>query len=98
MIFGIGGLSYVLGQAVNLERDSLVMIDRSSPRNKQDNRYKVDGKAHASVHRLRADIADVDLSRVEAIQEARRLVGTGKHLCGAATGINSSVEVIIERE
>ncbi len=67
------------------------MIDRSSPRHKQDNRYKVDGKAHASVHRLRADIADVDLSRVQAVQEARRLVGTGKHLCGAATGRNSSV-------
>ena len=75
-----------MGQAVDLQSNSLVMIDRSSPRHKQDNRYKIDGKPHGSVHRLRADIANVDLIRVQAVQNARRLVGTGKHLCGAATG------------
>lgn len=83
-----GQLSYALGQAVNLETDALLMIDKSSPRHKHDNRYKVDGESHASIHRIRADIADVDLGRVPLVRNNRRLVGTGKHLCGAATGIN----------
>jgi len=64
------------------------MIDRSSPRHKHENRYKIDGENHPSVHRIRSDIADVELARVPHVQQnTRRLVGTGKHLCGAATGI-----------
>ena len=82
-----GQLSYALGQAVDLESDALLMIDKSSPRHKHDNRYKVDGESHASIHRIRADIADVELGKVPLVRNSRRLIGTGKHLCGAATGI-----------
>jgi hypothetical protein len=47
----------------------------------------VDGESHASIHRVRADIADVDLGQVPLVRnDTRRLVGIGKHLCGAATG------------
>jgi tRNA:m4X modification enzyme len=80
-------LSYAVGQAVDLDTDALLMIDKSSPRHKHDNRYKVDGESHASIHRVRADIADVDLGQVPLVRnDTRRLVGIGKHLCGAATG------------
>lgn len=83
-----GQLSYAVGQAVDLETDALLMIDKSSPRHKHDNRYKVDGESHASIHRVRADIADVDLGQVPLVRnDTRRLVGIGKHLCGAATGM-----------
>lgn len=85
-LYTLGQLTYALGQAINLESDALLMIDKSSPRHKHDNRYKVDGESHASIHRIRADIADVDLGRVPLVRNNRRLVGTGKHLCGAATG------------
>ena len=45
------------------------------------------GESHASIHRVRADIADVDLGQVPLVRnDTRRLVGIGKHLCGAATG------------
>lgn len=82
-----GHLSYVLGQAVDLATNSLVMIDKSSPRHKHENRFKTAGQSHPSIHRIRSDIADIELGRVPHVQQnARRLVGTGKHLCGAATG------------
>lgn len=82
----VGQLSYAVGQTINLETDALIMIDKSSPRHKHDNRYKVDGQSHMSIDRIRADIADVDLGQVPLVRNNRRLVGTGKHLCGAATG------------
>nr|CAH0098327.1 unnamed protein product [Daphnia galeata] len=85
---GRGQLSYAVGQAVDLDTDALLMIDKSSPRHKHDNRYKVDGESHASIHRVRADIADVDLGQVPLVRnDTRRLVGIGKHLCGAATDL-----------
>ena len=82
----LGQLSYFLGQVINLQDDSLLMIDRSSPRHKLENRFKIDGSLHASVQRLRADIADVNLSLVPQVQTTKAIIGVGKHLCGAATG------------
>lgn len=64
----------------------MLMIDKSSPRHKHENRFKADGQEHASIQRIRADIADVVLHQVPLVRSSRRLVGTGKHLCGAATG------------
>ncbi|KAB7503054.1 tRNA:m(4)X modification enzyme TRM13-like protein, partial [Armadillidium nasatum] len=37
------------------------------------------------IKRLRVDIQDLDLSRVEGIEENSEIVVCGKHLCGAAT-------------
>ena len=68
MIVRLGQLSYAVGQAVDLDTDALLMIDKSSPRHKHDNRYKVDGESHASIHRVRADIADVDLGQVPLVR------------------------------
>lgn len=62
------------------------MIDRSSPRHKHENRFKIDGVASENVQRIRADISDVDLGLVPLIQNSDCIVGIGKHLCGAATG------------
>ena len=81
-----GQLSYFLGQLMNAETQSLLMIDKSSPRHKHENKFKVDGSWKVSVQRIRADIADVDLGRVQQIRDSQAVVGTGKHLCGAATG------------
>jgi len=82
---GRGQLSYYIGQAINLETESLLMIDKSSPRHKSENRFKVDGVNKSSIHRLRADIADVDLNLVPCVQSTKAIIAVGKHLCGAAT-------------
>merc|ERR1712136_323185 len=68
---GRGQLSYYIGQAINLETESLLMIDKSSPRHKSENRFKVDGVSNASIHRLRANIADVDLSLVPCVRSTK---------------------------
>lgn len=70
------------------------MIDKSSPRHKHENRFKVDGREHASIQRIRADIADVALHKVPLAQSSRRLVGIGKHVCGAATGNRALLDVV----
>jgi len=82
---GRGQLSYYIGQAVNLETESLLMIDKSSPRHKSENRFKIDGVSNSSIHRLRANIADVNLSLVPCVQSTKAIIAVGKHLCGAAT-------------
>ena len=62
------------------------MIDKSSPRHKSENRFKIDGVSNSSIHRLRANIADVNLSLVPCVQSTKAIIAVGKHLCGAATG------------
>lgn len=43
-------------------------------------------RKHVSAVRLRVDIADLALERVEGVQLTGRVFAGGKHLCGAATG------------
>jgi hypothetical protein len=85
----VGQLGYYLGQMLNRETQSLLLIDKTSPRHKHENRFKVDGAWDCPVERIRADISDVDLSLVPQIVKSQSIVGTGKHLCGGATGMSS---------
>ena len=64
---------------------SLLLIDRSSHRHKRDNKLKSED-SHLNVNRIRVDIADLKLNKVEEIGKLDSVIGVAKHLCGAATG------------
>lgn len=79
---GKGQVSYFLAQAIaNQQKSNVVLIDRASLRHKKDN--KLDESLE--VERVRADIADFDITKHDLIQKSKRIIGVGKHLCGAAT-------------
>lgn len=79
---GKGQVSYWLAKAIsNYQNSNVLLIDRASVRHKKDN--KLD-ESHA-VQRIRADIADFDISKHSLIQKSKQIVSIGKHLCGAAT-------------
>lgn len=81
---GKGHLSYWLAQVVKGTAGSnVLLVDRASHRHKQDNKVTETGV----VHRIRADIADLRLDAVTECAGSERLVGVGKHLCGAATDL-----------
>lgn len=79
-------LSYWISIALNkltYSSSSVLLVERASPRHKYDN--KTD-KAVSQISRLRADIADLILSKVEVVEKSKQVVGVTKHLCGDATG------------
>lgn len=79
---GKGQVSFYLAQAIaNFPESNVVLIDRASLRHKKDN--QIDDTI--VVERIRADIADFDITKHDLIQKSKRIVGLGKHLCGAAT-------------
>lgn len=79
---GKGQVSFYLAQAIaNFPESNVVLIDRASLRHKKDN--QIDDAI--VVERVRADIADFDITKHDLIQKSKRIVGLGKHLCGAAT-------------
>lgn len=79
---GRGQVSYWLAKAItNYPNSNVLLIDRASVRYKKDNQLD---ESHA-VQRIRADIADFDISKHSLIQSSKKIVGLGKHLCGAAT-------------
>lgn len=81
---GKGHLSYWLTQVIKEQRDSnVVLVDRASHRHKQDNKVE----ERDVVHRIRADIADFDLRKLDICSAAKHIVGVSKHLCGAATDL-----------
>lgn len=84
---GRGQVSYWLAKVIKNNypnsHSNVLLIDRAAVRYKKDNKLNED-EAHA-VQRVRADIADFDISKHHLIQTARKIVGLGKHLCGAAT-------------
>lgn len=84
-IFISGQLSYWISQAIAQNADSSVLlVERASHRHKMDN--KLD-KSAGKVHRVKADIADLVLTRVDVVQRSDCVVGLTKHLCGEATGL-----------
>lgn len=58
-------------------------MDKSSHRHKLDN--KLD-KVNGDIQRIRINIADLILYKVEAVVRSKHCVGISKHLCGDATG------------
>lgn len=78
-------MSFWLSKATEeMEKTSVLLVERASHRHKQDNKLdKSEGKAS----RIRADIADLILSKVEAVETTKSVVGVTKHLCGDATDL-----------
>lgn len=65
------------------ERSSVLLVDKASLRHKKDNKIE----DRNSVQRIRADISDLNLEKLEAVQLADNIVAVGKHLCGGATDV-----------
>lgn len=81
---GKAALSYWLSNAVkHLENTKVLVIDRASHRHKKDNLIS----DRDLVERIRADIADLDLSGLEMLKKFDFLAGVSKHLCGGATDL-----------
>lgn len=79
---GKGQVSYWLAKCLESYRNTnVLLIDRACLRHKKDN--KLDDSY--AVKRVRADIADFDISKYDLVQKSKKIVAIGKHLCGAAT-------------
>lgn len=84
---GKGQLSYWISKVTNtIPNTSVLLVERASLRHKLDN--KLD-KSENNVFRIRADIADLVLNKVDIVKQSKHIVGVTKHLCGGATGIIS---------
>lgn len=86
---GRGQLTYWLTKAVpDASTCQFLLVDKASHRHKFDNRLK--DVEELELVRLRVDIADLALGRVEPHLTAQResVVGVSKHLCGAATDLS----------
>ncbi|XP_015121707.1 tRNA:m(4)X modification enzyme TRM13 homolog isoform X1 [Diachasma alloeum] len=84
---GKGKLTYWLAQMLKTTKNStIVLVDRSSHRNKKDNKLKNEETSMNTI-RIRADIADLALSKIEEIKGIKHKVAIAKHLCGAATDL-----------
>lgn len=63
--------------------NKVLLIDRSTFRHKKDNRIE----NRELVHRIKADIADLDLKGLDVAKDCQQMVGLSKHLCGTATDL-----------
>lgn len=81
---GKGQVAVWLARAIeHMQNSQVLLIDRASLRHKLDNKMK---ETH-DIHRIRADICDFDMRKLDKLQRARSIVATGKHLCGGATDL-----------
>lgn len=81
---GKGQVSYFLSNSLeDAPESAVVLVDRATMRHKMDNKCQ----DRSAVHRVRADIADLDLKAVPQVQGKEKIVGISKHLCGAATDL-----------
>lgn len=81
---GKGQVSFWLAKCLtNYSHSNVLLIDRASLRHKRDNKL---ADTHA-VERIRVDIADFDITKYDSIQQKKRIVAMGKHLCGGATDL-----------
>lgn len=78
-------MTYWLAKIIeDIPDTNIILIDKASHRHKQDNKLE---HMKNRVHRIRADISDLVLSKIMVLSKAENIIGTGKHLCGAAAGI-----------
>uniref|UniRef100_A0A336MJC2 tRNA:m(4)X modification enzyme TRM13 n=1 Tax=Culicoides sonorensis TaxID=179676 RepID=A0A336MJC2_CULSO len=82
---GRGELAYYIAkEAEKLQgTNKVLLIDRSTFRHKKDNRIE----NRDLVHRIKADIANLDLKGLEIAQPCQQFIGLSKHLCGSATDL-----------
>lgn len=82
---GRGQLSYWLALATETDDNSkIIIIEKSSPKHKKDNKIS---RNSDKIKRIRADIADLVLDKLDTVGEINHIVGVTKHLCGAATDL-----------
>lgn len=82
---GRGQLSYWLALATNAdEKSKIIIIEKSSPKHKKDNKIS---RHSDKIKRIRADISDLVLDKLDLVNEVNQIVGITKHLCGAATDL-----------
>ncbi|XP_030758310.1 tRNA:m(4)X modification enzyme TRM13 homolog isoform X1 [Sitophilus oryzae] len=82
---GRGQLSYYIAEITeSFDKVKLLLIERASPKHKKDNKL---AKTTDRVHRIRADIKDLVLDKVDIIKDIDNIVGVTKHLCGEATDL-----------
>ncbi|KAK9679997.1 Methyltransferase TRM13 [Popillia japonica] len=82
---GKGKLSFWMANALETVNNSIVLlIEKASLRHKMDN--KLD-KTNGNVQRIRADIADLVLQKVDILKNVKGIVAVTKHLCGDATDL-----------
>lgn len=72
----------------------IILVDRASLRHKKDN--KLEDKEKDQVHRIRADISDLLIDKLDILKSSKALVGLSKHLCGAATDL--TIRCILKNE
>ena len=65
------------------ENSKVILIDKASHRHKKDN--KIEDKELSE--RIRADIADLNLKKLDMIDKCKKMVVVSKHLCGVATDL-----------
>lgn len=81
---GKGQLAYYLAKLLEKKQNSqVVLVDRMSLRHKKDN--KVEDRS--LVQRIRADIIDLCIDKLPALNGSRHCIGVSKHLCGGATDL-----------
>lgn len=88
---GKGDFSAYVKKALEEEHGeaTYVLLDRKTVRNKADMALQGQTEKKSTVQRVLIDIKDLDLSKVECIENKdNKLVAISKHLCGCATDIS----------
>ncbi|XP_055629280.1 tRNA:m(4)X modification enzyme TRM13 homolog [Toxorhynchites rutilus septentrionalis] len=83
---GKGGVAFWLAtiiQSTKLTNTKVFLVDRASHRHKKDNKIE----DRDIIQRVRADIGDLVLKRLDILQGSKKVIGIGKHLCGGATDL-----------
>lgn len=82
---GKGQVSFYLAKVISeLPESNVLLVDKASHRHKKDNKVE----ERETVHRIRADIADLKLDSLPQIDKNKdNIIGISKHLCGAATDL-----------
>lgn len=75
-------LATVLQQS-DLKNVKVFLVDKASHRHKKDNKIE----DREIIQRVRADIGDLVLQKLDVLRDSRKIVGVGKHLCGGATDL-----------
>ncbi|KAG2199224.1 hypothetical protein INT47_010599 [Mucor saturninus] len=65
-----------------------LLLDRKTVRNKADMALQGQTEHKSTVQRVQIDIKDLDLSKVECVDDGKKMVAISKHLCGCATDIS----------
>ncbi|XP_062540038.1 tRNA:m(4)X modification enzyme TRM13 homolog [Armigeres subalbatus] len=75
-------LATILQQS-DLTNVKVFLVDRASHRHKKDNKIE----DREIIQRVRADIGDLVLRKLDVLKDSKKVVGVGKHLCGGATDL-----------